>query len=498
MPAATAGSSDSMNSPWTEHPDPHPRASAPSRWLTQGLQLALLQRPRTPLVPGKPAHFALVSTLWLLGGLLLDDWLIEAPREFSHWALTERSFPLLVALAGAALVSSLLGRGRVALGLASVVLAALLPGSLIWIWLQAGQLASGWLPWLPALYFALLALQLVRWTARDLPVARRATGFAAALLLMAGSWQLVPDSPWWWSLDSYADYASEDPLDIGPSPDPISGQSPEQLWLAQPERMASALSRLAPQRPGVIDLYVLALAGDGSESVFRNEVGFVRQLAESRFDAKDRVLPLVNHPQTLDQAPIASVGNLRAALRGLAAVMDTDEDLLWLFLTSHGSEDHQLYLGLDPLPLDGLDPETLREALDEAGIGWRVIVVSACYSGGFIESLSDPRSLVITATRADRTSFGCGVQSDLTWFGEAFLTEALNATIDFPAAFRAARRSVRERERSESEQPSYPQIALGPRIAPHLRRWQSGVAMAPRVPFTVDMPLSAGEPAIKR
>ncbi len=481
-----------MNSLWTEHPDPPRSRPARKRWLIQAVQLGLLRRPRDPLAPGTPLQFAIAAALWLLSGVLLDDWLIDLPREFSPWAMTERSFPLLIALAGAALVASLLGRGRVALGLASIVLVALLPASLLWMWVQWELVTSNWMAWLPALYFALFAWQLVHWCAPRLRLPRRAAGMAAALAIMLGNWQLIPESPWWWnSEDEFAfDDAELAALDADAAAASRQGPSAEQLWLAQPARIEEALSQLAPQRPGVIDLYVLALAGDGSEQVFRNEVGFVRELAETRFGAAGRVLPLVNSADTLDQAPIASVGNLRAALHGMATLMDPEEDLLWLFLTSHGSEEHELFLGLDPLPLDWLDPTTLRQMLDEAGIGWRVIVVSACYSGGFVEALRDPRSLVITAARADRTSFGCGVQSEITWFGEAFLAEGLNQTFDFGEAFRMARSKVRERESEEGERPSYPQIALGQAIAPRLETWRATLPVAPTVTFAAGLPVT--------
>src|SRR5690606_41671906 len=44
-------------------------------------------------------------------------------------------------------------------------------------------------------------------------------------------------------------------------------------------RLRQAIEALQPQRPGVPDLYVLAVAGDGSEQVFRNEVLHLRALA---------------------------------------------------------------------------------------------------------------------------------------------------------------------------------------------------------------------------
>src|SRR5207344_2149888 len=112
-------------------------------------------------------------------------------------------------------------------------------------------------------------------------------------------------------------------------------------------------------------------------------------------------------------------------LARVAEVMDPDEDILFLFLTSHGSKDHHFTLEFGRMAFKTLDPPTLRRLLDESGIKRRVIVVSACYSGGFIDALKDDNSLVITAAAADRSSFGCSDKADFTYFGKAYFDEAL-------------------------------------------------------------------------
>ena len=43
--------------------------------------------------------------------------------------------------------------------------------------------------------------------------------------------------------------------------------------------------------------------------------------------------------------------------------------------------------------------------------------------------------MVITAARADRTSFGCADENDFTYFGRAFFNEALPASGSFFEAF---------------------------------------------------------------
>ena len=47
--------------------------------------------------------------------------------------------------------------------------------------------------------------------------------------------------------------------------------------------------------------------------------------------------------------------------------------------------------------------------------------------------------MIITAARADRTSFGCGTQSEITDFGRAFFVDGLNHNDSFEAAFDEAR-----------------------------------------------------------
>ncbi|MFP3489850.1 C13 family peptidase, partial [Staphylococcus sp. SIMBA_130] len=85
---------------------------------------------------------------------------------------------------------------------------------------------------------------------------------------------------------------------------------------------------------------------------------------------------------------------------------NADEDVLFLTLSSHGNEDI-VQLENSPLAMDNLDATWLRETLDASGIRWRVIVISACYSGSFIDELASPTTVVITASATNKASFGC-------------------------------------------------------------------------------------------
>ena len=94
-------------------------------------------------------------------------------------------------------------------------------------------------------------------------------------------------------------------------------------------------------------------------------------------------------------------------------------------ITAHGDREHRLSASQPPLALASLTPTALARMLQDCGVKWRVIVVSACYAGGFIEPLRDDNTIVITAAAADRTSFGCEPGRDFTYFGEAYFRDAL-------------------------------------------------------------------------
>ena len=262
----------------------------------------------------------------------------------------------------------------------------------------------------------------------------------------------------------------------------------ETLLFAQPYMFADALKQLRPSTPGHPSLYAIGFAGDGDEKVFRNEVEYLSKLLAGRFGAADHTLQLIMSPDTYTTIPLATRTNLDNAIESIASKMNRDDDILLLFLTSHGSRDHELLVKMGDLPFDQVNPGLLRYALDNAHIRWRVIVVSACYSGGFIPALEEPHTMIITAARADRTSFGCGSDAQLTWFGKAFLTEALNQTTDFHEAFDRASKTIAAWEKQGHEKPSEPQFREGKLVEQHLAAWRATLPAGAPVAFVPAAP----------
>jgi len=242
----------------------------------------------------------------------------------------------------------------------------------------------------------------------------------------------------------------------------------ENAFYRQPEVLARELDSVRPRTPGRTNVYLIAIAGYGREDVFMREVESVSELFRQRFGAEGHVVRLVNNPLAILDTPIASRTSLQAALERVAHAMDRDEDVLVLFMTSHGSPDHHFALELANMQFNDIDPATLRGLLDDAGIRNRVVIVSTCYSGGYVAPLAGPDTLVITAAAADRASFGCGNEFDWTYFGDAYFNHALRATHSLTRAFDAARPAIEARERAERFEPSQPQISVGQRIGDRL------------------------------
>ncbi|HYL24748.1 MAG TPA: C13 family peptidase [Burkholderiales bacterium] len=255
--------------------------------------------------------------------------------------------------------------------------------------------------------------------------------------------------------------------DEGDEPAPLAE---ERIFHLQGELIERALAGIGRGLPGVRELYFVGFAPDASQDVFVNEMRFVRRLFDERFGTARHSIALVNSYDALEEFPIASVTNLERALRRVAEQMNGDEDVLFLYLSAHGYEDHRLSAVQPPLQLASLTPTALARLLQDAAIKWRVIVVSACYSGGYIEPLRDDNSIVITASAAERTSFGCETGRDFTYFGEAYFRDALARTRPFTQAFELAKAAVANREAEEKLTPSLPQMWVGRALAARLQQ----------------------------
>ena len=241
---------------------------------------------------------------------------------------------------------------------------------------------------------------------------------------------------------------------------PVEPVLQEAALYEQPRLLQQALDRIDPSIPGKSDWYFMGVAGFSDQNVFRSEINKVRELFDVRFGTSGHSLALINNNYTWLDEPIATKTSILRGLKTIGQQMNADEDVLFLTLSSHGDE-NIIQLANPPLAMDNLDATWLREALDASGIRWRVIVVSACYSGSFIDELASPTTVIITASAADKMSFGCTNSAEMTYFGQAFFAESLRENTSFSDAFKDAAYRVQERELYMGFEPSEPQMVIG-------------------------------------
>jgi len=241
---------------------------------------------------------------------------------------------------------------------------------------------------------------------------------------------------------------------------PVEPVLEEAALYEQPRLLQEALNRIDPSILGKTDWYFMGVAGFSEQDVFRSEINKVRELFDVRFGTSGHSLSLINNTYSWLDEPIATKTSILRGLKKIGQQMNADEDVLMLTLSSHGNEDI-IQLANPPLAMENLDAAWLREALDASGIRWRVIVVSACYSGSFIDDLASPTTVVITASAADRASFGCTNTAEMTYFGQAFFAEGMRGNTSFESAFKDARVRVNERESLMGFEPSEPQMVIG-------------------------------------
>ncbi|WP_051911344.1 C13 family peptidase [Methylomicrobium agile] len=436
--------------------------------LHNGLRLAFFRK-------RGPENFVVGLDPFLL--LLLVDLLLETGSgyllywpdpEFQLYALPVYTFELACFLMAAWLTSKFVRRENAALQIGVVVYSlspALILLQTVSRYLNGREFESWpdlgpWFERLAAVYLLILlgrALFLVcgRW--------RSTTAGMALVLLSAG-----PAGEWFADYRDFWYSPEEQEVQDGDPYARYKALDAERLMYRQPVLLEETLSRLRPERKGRVDLFYLGFASYATEDVFSIEADYIKRLFDERFGTVGHSLNLVNHLDTLEDTPLATATNLAQALKRIGRIMNPDEDVLFLYLTSHGGSDHKLAVEFWPLPLNDLSPEQLKAMLDQAGIKWRVVVVSACYSGTFVDALKGPHTLVATAAAHDRTSFGCGSESDFTYFGEAVFKQQLQSRFSLIPAFKAAAASIAERERWEKLEASRPQLWVGKPMEAHL------------------------------
>jgi hypothetical protein len=425
--------------------------------LIVGLRIFLLRRVRPDSIVATfdqiVALLAIVLSVWVT-----LDWLSKpGPLSFTPWGLDGLLAWLMLGFCLVAVVA----RANDAIGNTRPLLIAVLATA---PWLIAIAVALTYVPLLGriqlVLAIILAAIALVPGFRALHAAYRHVRPRASIALLLSLALLVVVDSQIYLSASLWRPALTDDEQ-VSASWDSDASES---LLFEEKTRISAAADQLEAERAGVTDVFYLGFAGYGAERVFRREALFGQRVFGERMGSASRSLELINDEDDVTTYPLGTLSGLRHALSLLGARMNTEEDILVLLLTSHGGKESGIQVDNGLLPLNNVEPETLRLALDDAGIKWRIVIVSACYAGTFIGPLRNEATLVMTASDAESTSFGCADERDLTYFGEAFLRDALPNARSLEEAFEQARSAIVRREKMETLNQSNPQIFVGDAI----------------------------------
>ncbi len=460
---------------FADHAAPAPNLPVPwSIWqlIRAGGQLALFRPIQLPLSAQlSAASVWILAAMYVLWLIFLSRWLVAGAADFYAFSLLVQAFPW-AALAmmlwwafdepkSAAIAPSNRVGWAMALHWASSMV--ILPFAYVWsiasqhlpLYKLLGKLwePMGWVIYgLILLWIALVALRIYHLlnmrVHRAMLLVLASSGLTLALTLNMYS------AVWYPTTDESTEV-----------------QKPRlRLSQAQFESQSALLleqtQKLAVQREGEHDVFAVLYAPYAPEDVFLKEVRMIERVLGERFDASGRVISLVNNAQTIATHAWATQENLKRSIAAAAARMNREEDILVVYLTSHGARDFKLASEHWPLETSSLTAQQLAQMLQEANIKHRVIAVSACYSGGWIAPLQTDHSLIMTAADATHTSYGCGMRSELTFFGRAVFSEALMATRSFEQAFAQAVPVIKKREEEAGKDDGFsnPQIFVGSQI----------------------------------
>ncbi len=237
-----------------------------------------------------------------------------------------------------------------------------------------------------------------------------------------------------------------------------------QGWLLAGKERPTVSPMIFGDGKGDLPAKAVLVAGSSEVANFAQEVAFVRGLLVEKGIKAEETSCFYANPDPIsyqgdrkqfdelknflsDCRPATREEILRTIQKGLSANPET----FVLYASSHGQapqdapkleKDEQDCLSRAPaLVLDSgrsecdkmndLTPESIASIIPEGNTSRKVFIFQGCFTGGFISNTDDPKSdpsalaklphmTILTASRSDRSSFGCDAGTLTTIYGGAF------------------------------------------------------------------------------
>lgn len=216
--------------------------------------------------------------------------------------------------------------------------------------------------------------------------------------------------------------------------------------------------RLSPMKPGG-RLIFAGFAMHSQSKAFRGDVSTAEKTVLS-LDPEAIVFKLSN-PALGQEAdwPYATRENIDQVLKKMGDLAGPQDKVI-LLMSTHGSAD-VLSINFGNQYYPHVNAKSLGESLTGLRGKPTLVVLSACFSGSFLEPLRDANRVVLTAAAKNRSSFGCQFQSTNTYFVDALLNQPSLQDRSIVQLMEAAKIDVDSRERKQKLSPSMPQMFVG-------------------------------------
>src|ERR1700728_2253398 len=315
-----------------------------SNWFVRLLRLLTLRRVDGLADMASDASVAACAAVALALWLVIDRLQWGAGVEFDSFGISMLALIAVLVLA-ISYVTARLSVPPQPVRCTLFIAVALLPLLIIAIALIDTLLAGRWSrrAWvILGVYVLLYALRSLRALSGRVPFW---AVLAGAALLAGYFWlgQLMDLRPSLWAPPGNAD-------------EPDSSMSvplAESLLFDQRARLDEALDAVADRsntggRPALL---FVGFAGVPSQRVFAEEIKLAAHVVGERFGSASRELLLINDHRDFDSYPLAPVSGLRYEPGELAQKMNPERDILFLSLSSHGSDEPLLSVSNGVVPL---------------------------------------------------------------------------------------------------------------------------------------------------
>jgi hypothetical protein len=223
------------------------------------------------------------------------------------------------------------------------------------------------------------------------------------------------------------------------------------------QQLAQARSKLAPGQPARVIYAGFAMHPDST--AFRGDVELGEKVVRA-IDPEAVVFKLSSAGYGLPRDwPLATRDNIATVLQVVGEAA-RPQDKVVVLMTSHGLY-HQIAVQAENGRMEALGPFDLQRWLQALRGKPTLVLLSACYSGSFMQALRGPSRIVLTASSAERPSFGCQPESRNTFFIEELFTQPRVAQRSIEDLVQQGYAAIEKRERGMKLDPSQPQASFG-------------------------------------